>query len=83
MQRIFFAIVFLMLTGTSAYSQAARHVVLISIDGFRPDFYLDSAWAAPNLRKVLREGVYASRVRSVVPSVTYPSHTSLVTGVTP
>lgn len=83
MQHLFFLIFSLLLTAASAYSQPARHVVLISIDGFRPEFYLDEAWPAPNLRKVLREGVHAARVRSVVPSVTYPSHTTIVTGALP
>ncbi|MFT5244466.1 MAG: putative AlkP superfamily pyrophosphatase or phosphodiesterase, partial [Psychroserpens sp.] len=27
----------------------SKHVVLISIDGFRPEFYLDEKWPAPNL----------------------------------
>lgn len=42
MQRIFLTIVFLLLSGTFACSQSARHVVLISIDGFRPEFYRDT-----------------------------------------
>lgn len=66
-----------------AFGQSARHVVLISIDGFRPDFYQDDAWSAPNLRKVMEQGVHAVGVHSVVPSVTYPSHTSIVTGALP
>jgi predicted AlkP superfamily pyrophosphatase or phosphodiesterase len=64
-------------------AQSARHVILISIDGFRPEFYLDASWNAPNLRKLKAEGVYAKGVRSVFPSVTYPSHTTIVTGAYP
>jgi Uncharacterized proteins of the AP superfamily len=66
-----------------AFSQQGNHVVLISIDGFRPDFYLDQSWPAPNLQKLKSEGAYAREVRSVFPSVTYPSHTTLVTGAYP
>jgi predicted AlkP superfamily pyrophosphatase or phosphodiesterase len=27
-------------------AQQVQHVVLITVDGFRPDFYLDSSWHA-------------------------------------
>ncbi len=68
----------------AAQSPRAEHVVLISIDGLRPDFYLDpSAFGAPTIQQMAREGVHALGVRGVFPSVTYPSHTTLVTGATP
>jgi hypothetical protein len=51
----------------------AGHVVLISVDGLRPDFYLDDRWPAPTLQQMAREGVHARAVRGVFPSVTYPS----------
>lgn len=61
-------------------------LVLISVDGLRPD-YVTAADAhgckIPNLRRFLREGTYAEGVQGVVPTVTYPSHTTLVTGVWP
>ena len=79
----FTASVLLLFTWAPALSQHAKHVVLISIDGFRPDFYLDESWPAPNLKKLVAEGVCAKAVRTVVPSITYPSHTSLVTGALP
>jgi predicted AlkP superfamily pyrophosphatase or phosphodiesterase len=37
----------------------------------------------PNLRRFLRDGVHASAVRGVLPTVTYPSHTTMLTGVWP
>ena len=61
----------------------SRHVILISIDGFRPDFYLDSSWPAPNLQEMAHQGAHALGVRGVFPSVTYPSHTTIITGRTP
>ncbi len=67
----------------ASFGQLAKHVILISIDGFRPDFYKDKSWSAPNLRKLMNEGVYAQGVNSVFPSVTYPAHTTLVTGAAP
>lgn len=65
------------------YAQQVQHVIIVTIDGGRPDFYLDSAWQTPHLRQLLRTGVYAYGVNSVLPSITYPSHTTIVTGVWP
>lgn len=64
------------------YSQS-KHVVLISIDGFRPDFYLEDEWPAPVIKEMATQGTKALGVRGVFPSVTYPSHTTLVTGEKP
>jgi predicted AlkP superfamily pyrophosphatase or phosphodiesterase len=61
----------------------ADHVVLISIDGLRPEFYLDPAWPAPTIQQMAREGAHAQAVQTVFPSVTYPSHTTIVTGALP
>src|SRR5689334_623524 len=66
-----------------SHSQHDRHVVLISIDGLRPDFYLDSKWSAPNLKLMVKNGTHANAVTSVFPSVTYPSHTTIITGAYP
>lgn len=66
-----------------AYAQSSKHVILVSIDGFRPDFYLDKSWPAPNLQDLMNKGSYANGVRCIFPSVTYPSHTTLITGTFP
>jgi predicted AlkP superfamily pyrophosphatase or phosphodiesterase len=61
-------------------------VILISIDGLRPDYVLEAdahGLKIPNLRGFLREGAYSTGVHGVVPTVTYPSHTTLITGVSP
>jgi len=60
---------------------AAQRVLLISIDGFRPDFYLDDHFEAPTLRKLLQRGIVSSGVDPIFPSLTYPVHATLVTGV--
>ncbi|MEL4307017.1 alkaline phosphatase family protein [Joostella sp. CR20] len=65
------------------YAQSDKYVVLISIDGFRPDFYLEEEWPAPNLKEMAEQGTKALGVRGVFPSVTYPSHTTLITGDKP
>lgn len=69
--------------GQSNDSPGADHVILISIDGFRPDFYKQERWPAPMLQQMAREGVQADGVRGIFPTVTYPSHTTLVTGTFP
>jgi hypothetical protein len=61
----------------------AEHVILISVDGLLPDFYLDPRWPAPAIQQLYREGAHASAVRSVFPSLSYPGHTTLVTGALP
>jgi predicted AlkP superfamily pyrophosphatase or phosphodiesterase len=76
----------LWLTLATAQENAPPVLLLISVDGMRPD-YVTSADAhgakVPNLRRFLKEGAYAEGVAGVVPTVTYPSHTTLVTGVWP
>jgi predicted AlkP superfamily pyrophosphatase or phosphodiesterase len=65
-----------------------RHVpvVLISVDGLKPEYVLQADahhLQIPNLRRFPREGSFAEGVRGVVPTVTYPSHTTLITGASP
>lgn len=85
MQRIY-SLLFMILMFVSGYAQEqhpSSHVVLISVDGFRPDFYREAKWPAPNLKTMAEEGVSSNGVRGVFPSVTYPSHTTLITGAFP
>ena len=72
-----------MIIGQAAMAQSAKHVIFLTIDEFRPDFYLDNEWQTPNLYALMKDGAYAKAVNSVFPSVTYPSHTTIVTGVQP
>ena len=61
-------------------------VVLISIDGLKPDYVLDAdkhGLKIPNLRRLVREGVSATGVIGVTPTVTYPAHATMITGVAP
>lgn len=70
----------------AAQEQAAPLLVVISVDGLRPD-HVTAADAhgaqVPNLRRFLKEGTFAEGVAGVIPTVTYPSHTTLMTGVWP
>ena len=63
--------------------QRADHVVLISVDGLLPAYYLDDTWPAPALQQLYRDGAHAVAVRSVFPALTYPGHTTLATGALP
>jgi len=59
---------------------------MISIDGLSPEYVLKAdahGLKIPTLRRFVTEGTYADEVIGVVPTVTYPSHTTLVTGVWP
>ncbi|GLB49633.1 alkaline phosphatase family protein [Neptunitalea lumnitzerae] len=75
--------VFLLSIFASATAQEVKHVVLISVDGFRSDFYKEEKWPTANMKMLAEKGVSAEHVRTIFPSVTYPSHTTLSTGVFP
>jgi predicted AlkP superfamily pyrophosphatase or phosphodiesterase len=65
---------------------SAQSLVLISIDGMRPDYVLQAdehGLKIPHLRRILKDGAHATGVRGVLPTVTYPSHTTILTGVYP
>jgi predicted AlkP superfamily pyrophosphatase or phosphodiesterase len=60
-------------------------VVVISIDGMMPDTWSApdaQGLAVPTLRALAARGAKA-RVQTVFPAVTYPAHTTMVTGVAP
>ena len=60
-----------------------RVVVLMSVDGLA-NFYLDDPAAEiPTIRKLAAEGASAAGMTAVNPTVTWPNHTTLVTGVSP
>jgi predicted AlkP superfamily pyrophosphatase or phosphodiesterase len=83
---LFAAVTFL--AGAASAQQPVQKplLLLISIDGLRPD-YVTAADAhgakVPNLRRFLTEGAFAQGVVGVIPTVTYPSHTTLITGAAP
>ncbi len=70
----------------SAVSASSAPVLMISIDGLRPGDVLDAdkrGIHVPVLTKLASEGLYATGVRNALPTVTYPNHTTLITGVWP
>ena len=78
-----FACLYVIMNVYACFAQQVKHVVVISIDGMRPEFYLKDNWDMPNLKKLLSYGVYAKQMKSVFPSYTYPSHTAMITGALP
>jgi len=81
-------LLFAVLCSVSLLAQATPGVpvILISIDGLKPAYVLDAdqrGLKIPNLRRMMADGAYARAVTGVLPTVTYPSHTTMVTGVAP
>ncbi len=70
------------LAGNAAIGQT-RHVILFSIDGGAAFHLDDPALLLPNIQLLMQSGVRASSSETVFPSVTHPSHTTLITGVLP
>jgi predicted AlkP superfamily pyrophosphatase or phosphodiesterase len=67
---------------TSAPDAAvSRNVVLVSIDGLRPDAI--ATFKAPTLTRLVEEGSYTLTATTILPSKTLPSHTSMLTGEPP
>ncbi len=64
-------------------AEPVKHVVLLSIDGLAAEYLTDPKAEIPNLRKLIAKGASAKGMITTFPSVTWPSHTTLVTGVVP
>ena len=62
-------------------TSVTRHVVLVSIDGLRPDAI--AAFPTPTLTRLMSEGTYSLTASTITPSKTLPSHTSMLTGELP
>jgi len=60
-------------------AEARDGVVLISIDGMRPDGMIQAN--TPVIDRLMAEGAYTLTARSVMPSVTLPCHTAMLRGV--
>jgi predicted AlkP superfamily pyrophosphatase or phosphodiesterase len=63
-----------------------KHVLVVTIDGLVPDAYLHPeahGLAVPMLKSLVARGASSDGAESVFPSVTYPAHTSIASGVLP
>jgi len=65
---------------------AAQPLVVISVDGLDNRYLAEAdqrGLRIPALRKLMREGEFSRGVIGVVPTITWPSHTTILTGVDP
>ncbi len=70
----------------SPASGAIQHVIVITIDGMKPQTYTEPdahGLKVPTLREIVQNGASSDGVQPVMPSNTYPSHTTMMTGVNP
>lgn len=86
LNRLLLPLVLLALASPAAASEqpdSARteHVILISIDGLRPDAI--EAFDLSTLQRLMGAGSYTLEATTILPSKTLPSHTSMLTGRTP
>ena len=86
--RRFLALPFAVLAVASFFAAAAQAapVLMISIDGLKPEYITQAdahGMKLPYLRTLLDKGTYADGVVGIWPTITYPSQTTLITGVWP
>ena len=62
---------------------AEPHVIIITIDGCAAYNLKDKNAPIPTLRKLAEEGAVAEGMKVCNPSVTWPNHTTLISGVRP
>lgn len=79
------AAILLLSLWSEATSKAAAdaHVVLITIDGFPAYMFWDPKTPIPRIRELAAQGATAEELHVSNPTVTWPNHTTLVTGVRP
>ena len=76
-------LILLLITGCLG---GARPLLVLSVDGLDHRYLRDAdklGLKIPNLHRLMKEGQWAAGVVGVVPTVTWPSHTTLISGVTP
>jgi predicted AlkP superfamily pyrophosphatase or phosphodiesterase len=69
------------LIASSADSAPRAPVIVVSIDGFRADYF--DRGLTPTLAVLAAEGAHAKAMRPSFPSVTVPNHYTLMTGLVP
>jgi predicted AlkP superfamily pyrophosphatase or phosphodiesterase len=62
-------------------SRVTDHVLIVSIDGLRPDAI--GSRETPTLFRLMQTGSYSLTATTILPSTTLPSHTSMLTGESP
>lgn len=80
MKNIYF-IFTLLLNAQWVFSAQVEHVIIMSIDGGKPLTMQQSKM--PMLRRIVFEGAHTWKAMTITPSITLPSHVSMLTGVGP
>ena len=76
----------LLLAALLVSDAVAARVLVVSVDGLDARYLLDADamhLRMPTIRRIMREGESARGVFGVVPTVTWPSHTTIISGVIP
>ncbi|HRQ24709.1 MAG TPA: alkaline phosphatase family protein, partial [Anaerolineales bacterium] len=68
-------------TPTSEPQPLARRVIILSIDGLRPDAI--PLAPMPNLMELMQNGAYSLTAQTTRPSATLPAHVSMLSGQCP
>ncbi|RDI98218.1 alkaline phosphatase family protein [Dyella solisilvae] len=66
---------------TSSSNAAPTPLLLISIDGYRSDYF--ARGLSPTLEQLAKDGVHATGMQPSFPSLTFPNHYTIVTGLRP
>lgn len=77
-KQLFFVVLFSAWFSISLHAAKIEHVIIVSVDGLRPDAI--SSKTSPVIAALKKNGVWASHAQTIMPSITLPSHTSMLTG---
>lgn len=67
-------------TATANVERDSTQLVVVSLDGFRASYLQTYASVAPTLQSLMQRGIYSS-VQPIFPSITFPNHYSIATGL--
>lgn len=72
---------FLAIACAAGAADKNRHVIVVSLDGFAAHTLNDPGVPFPVLRRLMAQGASAQWMIPVNPTVTWPNHTSIISGV--
>ena len=75
MKYILFVILFIL-----SAVQCKNDVVLVVVDGLKSDYFKNSSTVAPNLLRIINDGIYVKNITPEFPAATLPFLASLITG---
>src|SRR4030095_12402362 len=67
-------------------ANGAQPLLVVSVDGLDNRYLRDRDQMGvkiPHIRRLIKEGQWSEGVIGVVPTITWPSHTTIITGVEP